>query len=96
MTSTTYSNTITHVNKLSHRKYTKFMHVKIQPRSQGFGGFGGAGDKKALVQGGHVTRNMPNIWEYFITRFYLNYARRKILRIKILEVEAANGKHGDK
>ena len=43
-----------------------------------------------------MTRNMPNIWEYFITWFYLNYARRKILRIKILEVEAVNGKHGDK
>ena len=59
-------------------------------------GFGGAGDEKALVQAGHVTRNMPNIWEYFVTWFYLNYASRKIIRIKILGVEAVNGKHGDK
>ena len=46
MTSTTYSNTITHVNKLSHRKYTKFMHVKIQPRSQGFEGLAGQETRK--------------------------------------------------
>ena len=72
------------------------MHVKIQPRSQGFGGFGGAGDKKALVQGGHVTRNMPNIWEYSVKWFYQNYASRKIIRMKFLWVEAVNGNRVEK
>ena len=47
-----------------------------------------AGNEKALVQAGYVTRNIPNIWEYFVTLFHLNYANRNIIKIKILGVDA--------
>ena len=73
-----------------------------QPRSQRFrclaggGGGGGGVDEKGLVQCRHVTRNMPNIWEYSVKWFYQNYASRKIIRMKFLWVEAVNGNRVEK
>ena len=62
--------------------------------------FGRAGDEKALVQAGHVTINIPNIWEYFVTWSTLIMCKlqnnKKFKRIKILDVHPVNGKYGDK
>ena len=62
--------------------------------------FGGAGDEKALAQAGHVTINIPNIWEYFVTWPTLIMCKlqnnKKFKRIKILDVHPVNGKYGDK
>ena len=44
-------------------------------RTHGFGGLVG------LIQAGHVNRNIPSIWEYFVTWFYFIYASHKIILI---------------